>query len=78
MSAAWVESFLELNAEKAPGKRGEGRWRKVYREGDVRAVLDWANDRFREEDRLRVLLSLRFEANDARLNPKAAQQGEPK
>lgn len=46
----WIESFLDLNAVKVPGP--PGRWQRMYREADVRAVLDWADMHLQEERRL--------------------------
>lgn len=54
MSDPWVEFFLEWNSEKVAGP--PGRWRRVYREGDVRAVLNWAAEGLRERRRLEDLL----------------------
>lgn len=70
MSRDWIDSFCDLNAVKIPGP--PGRWRRVYTEDDVRAVLRWADGHMVEEQRLRDLLTLRFERNDARLYPKGS------
>ena len=60
----WIESFLDLNAEKVPGP--PGRWRRVYREGDVRTVLEWANMHILEERRLMNLIDARAEEQHER------------
>ena len=60
MRIHWIESFLDLNAVKIPGP--PGRWQRVYREADVRAILDWADMHLREERRLRDLIEARAKA----------------
>ena len=67
MTAGWIESFLRMNGETVPGP--PRRWRRLYREGDVRVILEWANEHLIEERRLSDLLTARYERDDARWEP---------
>jgi hypothetical protein len=60
---SWIEGFLDIHAEKVPGGPGQGRWRRVYPENEVRRILQWTWTHFEAEDHLRARCNELYEEN---------------